>query len=343
MSTHRTPARVAARSSAGPRRGLLIGCALLAGVSLHTPASAAPDPDTTAAPRYLAGHLFTPSTLVPDPFIATSFATTTAGGRAVNLKIPIYNLRGDQINEVSGDMGFVLLEFNYEQRLATRYALRIAVNGGARLGTTPPSFLADGVSSIFGYGLGGSMRLVEKHNWQLAGTLDLRSNSLTTVSPVGIVKSAFEQSRNNDTTGAVIADSLLETGNNLRVLIGGRAAYAPAPWVGLTAFVEGGLGQRFQEAGNLGVINLGFAADFDMNPLRRLPIGFLVSFRSESLTERSEDIGGGLQSYGFGVFYTGRRWFSLGLENTYQRLDQVATGSSADIVQSRIVMRYDFN
>jgi len=49
-----------------------------------------------------------------------------------------------------------------------------------------------------------------------------------------------------------------------------------------------------------------------------------------------------VQSYGFGIFYTGRRFFTLGLENTWSQISQHQTDKKIDVAQARIVLRYDF-
>jgi hypothetical protein len=151
---------------------------------------------------------------------------------------------------------------------------------------------------------------------------------------------------NGDSTGALEAgqDSLIQSGNNVRVLGGLRAAYTPAPWIGFTGYAEAGLGDRFFESGSeTSVLNGGATVSFDLNPLKHIPIGFLGTFRGQSLSERNGDLGGTATAFGLGIFYTGRRFFAIGLENTWEQIDQPRTDANLDVATARIVIRYDFN
>jgi len=294
--------------------------------------------------RDFGGHLFIPSTVVPDPFISTMFMTTTGFGTAINLVVPIYNLDGEKIAQTSSDITFMQLEFGYQQAVSRRVALRASVGGSARIGTNAASILAEGISALFGYGFGTTVSVVRGSAWQLSATGDLRANTLSGVFPLSYVQAVLASVAAGDTAGALTGaeDSLLTTGNNLRVLGGVRAAYTPAPWIGFTGFLETGVGEKYRrDSGNTSVTNFGVTTSFDFNPLTQVPIGLLGVFRYESLSEKDDDIGS-TQSYGLGISYTGRRFFSIGLENTWNQLAQAQTDEKIDAVQSRIVLRYDF-
>jgi hypothetical protein len=304
----------------------------------------AQESDANPAPRDFGGHLFIPSTVVPDPFVSTSFMTTTGFGQAVNLVVPVFKLDGEKIGEISSNIGFMLLGFDYQHAVSRRVALRVAANGSGRIGTSAMSILAEGISALYGYGLGGSVNVARKRAWQLAATADLRGNTLYGVSPLGYVRSVVAAVAEGDTAGALTAaqDSLLSTGDNLRVLGGVRAAYTPAPWIGFTGLFEAGLGEKFRkDSDNVTVTNFGVTTSFDLNPLARVPVGLLGVFRNESLNEKNDDIGSS-QAFGLGVFYTGRRFFSLGLENTWSQIHQSRTDKKIDAVMVRIIVRYDF-
>lgn len=296
-------------------------------------------------PRNFGGHLFIPSTMVPDPFVSTTVSSTTGFGRALNLEVPVVNLDGETIGSLSGNIGVILLEFGYQQAINRRFAVRAGVSGGSRVGTTAVSVLSEGIAAIFGYELGGTASLVRKRSFQLSATADVRGNSLYGVSPIDFVRVVVDAIGDGDSTGAVEAgsDSLLKQGSNVRVLGGVRGAYTPAPWIGFTGFVEAGVGDKFYESGsNTAVLNGGIALSFDLDPLTQVPIGFLGTYRGESLSERGEDLGGSTQALGFGIFYTGRHDFAIGLENTWQQIDQPLTDQDIDAFQGRIVIRYDF-
>lgn len=326
---------------------LLVVCAcfLLGQTAAALAVAGEQEPFPGEASRYFGGHLFIPSTIVPDPFISTTFTSITGFGQALNLKVPIQNLNGDKIGELSGNIGFMMLEFDFQQAIGHRFDVRVGGTANARVGTSAQSILAEGISALYGYQLGGTASVLKKRNWQLSATVDLRSNTLYSISPIDFVRSVVNSIQAGDTTGAVGSgeDSLLSSGNNLRALGGVRAAYTPAPWIGFTGFVESGLGEPFEEGRkNTSVVNFGGSLSFDLNPLKRIPIGLLGTFRRESLSEKGEDFGGSAVATGFGIFYTGRRFFSMGIENTWQRVDQPNSDEAINAVMARIVLRYDF-
>jgi hypothetical protein len=295
-----------------------------------------------AAPRLLGGHLFLPSSFVPDPFIATSFQTTTGGGVATNIDVPLYNLDGEQIGATSADIGFMALSFDYQQRISHRVDLRLAVNGSGRLGTSAVSIVAEGLSAVYGYGLGTTVNLVRKTNWELAASADVRGNTLYGVSPLGFVQSVIDNAANGDSALASSQDSLLSSGDNSRFVGGVRGAYTPAIWIGFTGYFEAGVGKKFTgHDANTSVVNFGATTSVDFKTLIHAPIGLLVQYRRQSLNEQSEEVGRS-NSYGFGIFYTGRQDFALGLENTWSKLDQPRTSKQVNAAQFKILLRYDF-
>jgi hypothetical protein len=319
-------------------------CLLVALVAGPVASAGAEESAANPAPRDFGGHQFNPSVLVPDPFISTTFVNYTGAGSAVNHVVPVYNLHGEKIAEISANIGFLQLGFGYQQAINQRVALRADLNGAARVGTSAQSILADGVSAVYGYGAGTTVNLVRRPAWQLAATADVRANTLFAVSPLSFVQSVVNSVAAGDTAGALEAaeDSLLAAGDNQRVLGGIRVAYTPASWIGFTGFIEGGVGSRFKKGSdNLGVTNLGIAASFNLAPLIRCPIGLVGSFRNETLSEKGDDLGS-FQAFGLGIFYTGRRFFSVGLDNAWSTVKQAQTDQKLDVVQNRLLLRYDF-
>ena len=297
------------------------------------------------AQRHFAGHQFTPSTLVPNPFVMTNLTSTTGFGSTLDLKVPVVNLDGEKIGELKSDIAFMLLQFDYQQSIGDRYVLRTDVLGTTRAGTGAAALLVEGLSALYGWGLGGSARLVRKPNWQLSATADVRSNTLFKMSPIGFVREVVGAIGAGDSTGALQAgeDSLLVQGNNVRILGGFRGVYTPTPSVGFQGFLEAGIGDRFTgDTSNTTALNGGVGVSFDLNPLTKIPVGFLGSYRGEKLSERGDDVGGA-NSLGFGIFYTGRQFFAVGLENTWSRLRQTGSDTKVDAFQARFVLSYDFN
>ena len=84
--------------------------------------------------RELNGFEFIPSRIVADPFAITYFGTITGGGMAFDLKTPFVDLDGDTIGTLTGDVAFMALGFEYQQRSASGWPCasrsRAAVESG---------------------------------------------------------------------------------------------------------------------------------------------------------------------------------------------------------------------
>jgi hypothetical protein len=290
--------------------------------------------------RTLAGHSFIASSLVSDPFVGTYIRTITGGGRALDLQVPVYNLDGDQIASLGGNIAYFLLGLGYQQQLAKWVALRVSVSGSARLGTNHISLLAEGATAVYGGTFGATFRLIEKRRFYFSATAEARSNSLYGVSPLTFAQKVIESGGVDSTT------QLLSSGDNWRLVGGLRAAYAFAPWVGLTGLVEYGPAKRFfaNEEGerNTRQLTMGGLASVDLRPGTGVPIGFTGSVRYQSEGDQGDDLASRQAILGLGVFYTGRRDLSLGLEASYQRLNQRDVETKINASQIRLILRYDF-
>ena len=68
--------------------------------------------------RCLNGFRFVPSSVVDEPFVNTSFENATGGGMALNLNVPRRNLAGEVRDTLTGNIGFFLLDFEYQKQVA---------------------------------------------------------------------------------------------------------------------------------------------------------------------------------------------------------------------------------
>jgi len=290
--------------------------------------------------RRLGGHTFVPSGFIADPFIGTYLRTTTGAGKALNLQLPLYNLEGEPLDTLSGDLAFFLLGLEYQQRLTKWLALRVGASGAARLGTDYLSMLAEGVSAIYGGEIGATFRLAEGRKYLLSAGADARSNKLYSISPLDFARDIIDNGLTDSST------ALLSKGTNWRLVGNLRGAYAFAPWIGAIGIFEIGPATRVfadsTEGKDATQVNLGASVSVDLLPITKVPIGFAASFLHQSMNDKTTDIGGQQNTSGLGVFYTGRPDLSLGLEVTHQRLRQRGIDSSMDITQARLLLRYDF-
>jgi hypothetical protein len=290
--------------------------------------------------RTFGGHSFIPSSNMSDPFMGTYIRTTVGAGRALDMQVPVYNLDGDQVATLSGNIAFLQLGLAYQQQIVRWLALRATFTGSARVGTNHVALLAEGASAVYGGTFGASFRLVEKDKFLLTALAETRSNSLYSISPLQFVYDVIESGTIDSTTG------LLAKGDNWRLIGGLRTAYAFAPWIGITGIAEFGPATRFfaDDTGerNTSQLSLGGTVSIDLRPGTNVPIGFVGSVFYQSESDRGDDIVGRQTLFGLGVFYTGRDDLSLGLETGFQRFDQRDFENRVNAGNIRLVLRYDF-
>jgi len=290
--------------------------------------------------RTLDGHSFLTTSTVGDPFVGTYVATLTAAGRALNMQVPVYDLDGNQLAILDGNIAFLQLGFTYQQQVVKWLALRLNVTGAARMGTNHVSLLAEGATAVYGGTFGAVFRLVQSRKLFLSALAELRGNSLYAISPLSFAQGVIDGGGIDSTT------QLLGTGDNRRIVGGVRAAYAFAPWFGVTGLAEFGPAKRFfeDETGDRDgtTFEAGGTASFDLSPVTRVPLGFVGSFLYQSENERGDDLVGKQTVLGLGVFYTGRREFQIGMELNFQRLDQRGLDNKINASQIKLLLRYDF-
>jgi hypothetical protein len=289
--------------------------------------------------RCLGGHRFLVSSLVPDPFITTHFRTGTGGGAASNLTVAEKNLDGEVTDSIGGTIGFLVLDFEYQYAINRWLAARGMVTAAARTGTNSATLLAGGATALYGSNLGLTARVWGNDAAQVAVTADVARNQLWTIDPFGFAKALVENGFTDSTQAA-----LIRAVTTNRAIGGVRGAWAPRPWLGLNAVVEGGAAENPRTGrGTKALTQLGVLSSFDLNPLWHVPVGLLLGYRAQSGPGRTADIAGTAGSYTLGVLYSGRPNYLVGVDATWSHIDVNAAGvNDFSAIQLRLVSRFDF-
>jgi len=307
-------------------------------------ASAAPAQNATSAPapescgRCLAGFHFLPSSIVGDPFATTYFQNSTGGGMASNLDVPVRNLDGDVIGSLSGDIGFLLVTFDYQKSIARWLALNASMNAVGRIGTSTEAVVATGVSAAFGGSLGATVPLFRWPSIVLSAIGEVRRSSAYEVDPYTFVREVVDSGYTEEAKSLLLANSKVN-----RYLLGLRGAWGLKPWLGLSAQIDLGQADTPVQGGE-SITGYGLQAGFDFAKLSRVPVAASLAFRGLSGPGRNGDVtGGGYQVTELGIFYTGRSTFTVGSEFFWSKV-AVRAEDVPDLkaVQFRIVTRLNF-
>jgi len=323
-----------------PRRLLLtaLGFALLPASTADAQAAAQPSAQSsTPCHRCLAGFRFVPSSVVDEPFVNTSFENATGGGMALNLNVPVRNLDGDTISTLNGNIGFFLLDFEYQKQVAKWLGLRVGLNGIGRLGTSLEALVASGISAAMGGYIGATVPIWTKPNFMVSAVADLKNNKQWDVDPYTYVKDVVDSGYTDDAKAALLSSERVN-----RWSFGLRGAWAIKPWMGLTANIEPG-GADGDVSGNKSLNTFGALAGFDLQKLWDVPISTSVGYRVRTGSGKSGNISGGYRSAQLGVYYNALSSVLIGGDFFYSTIRvQGGTIPDLDAVQFRLVTHIDF-
>ena len=306
-----------------------------------TSAQAAAQPSaqaqSTPCHRCLNGFRFVPSSVVDEPFVNTSFENATGGGMALNLNVPVRNLDGDTISTLNGNIGFFLLDFEYQKQVAKWLGLRVGLNGIGRLGTSLEALVASGISAAMGGYIGATVPIWTKPNFMVSAVADLKNNKQWDVDPYTYVKDVVDSGYTDDAKAALLSSERVN-----RWSFGLRGAWAIKPWMGLTANIEPG-GADGDVSGNKSLNTFGALAGFDLQKLWDVPISTSVGYRVRTGSGKSGNISGGYRSAQLGVYYNALSSVLIGGDFFYSTIRvQGGTIPDPDAVQFRLVTHIDF-
>ena len=316
-----------------------LGLAVVSFATAHAQTPAPTDSARAQPPchRCLDGFRFLPSSVIDDVFAGTNFQNATGGEMAVNLNVPVRNVEGETLGTLEGEIGFFLLDFEYQKSITEWLALHVGVSGIGRIGTTIESLVASGVSAAFGWSFGAIVPVWTRPNLLVSAVGDLRRNTQYDVDPFGFAQQVADSGYSPDAKYILLASEKVN-----RWSVGVRAAWAIAPWVGVVGVLEPG-GAHGSTSGNRSLTTIGTSVGFDFGKRSNVPVGLSLAFRNQSGSGKTGNISGGYRTGELGVFYTGRSEFMVGGDFFWSRI-AVDSESVPDIdaIQFRIVTRIDF-
>jgi hypothetical protein len=287
--------------------------------------------------RCLNGFRFLPSSVVGSPFASTYFDNATGGGLAVDLEVPVRDLEGQVVDSLSGDIGFFLLDFEYQRAIASWLALRGGVSAVARVGTSTEAIVASGLSAVYSGSLGATVPVWRSRPFLISLVADLRRTTQYLVDPFRFAQQLVDSGYSASAKQLLLSDELSNHWS-----AGLRAAWAPQSWVGLNVVIESG---RIDdpESGDEPLTQVGAQLAFDVARIWDVPLGMAIGYRENTGAGRRGELSGSYRVMELGVFYTGHREFQIGADVFWSR---VAVERNAvpdlDAVQFRLVTRLDF-
>lgn len=285
----------------------------------------------------LGEHVFLPGFQPADPFVTSFVRTGTGAGTALDLIVPVYDLEGEEIGRLEGDIAFILVDFDLQFAITDWLSVRGVLSGLTRIGIDEQAVLAEGLNAVGGYELGAKARIWHNNNFIVSGLLRYRKNGLVGVSPARFVQKVIDSG-----LGETGSNELIATNSAERGVAGIHAGFSPNKWVGFTALVETGVGDPFGKGREIeNTLNVGGSVSVDLGAGTRVPIGVLLFLERDSFSEGASDLASQITTFGWGLFYTGKKEMKVGIESQSMGLKQ-ATGDDLNATMARIVLQYYF-
>jgi hypothetical protein len=267
--------------------------------------------------RELAGHTFLPSHLIRDPFSITAFGSYFGVGSGKALgpiidrsQFPPVILQGQKWYSYSG----FAEQVDMDVRLLENLSARLSLGGGTYTG----ALAGEGSALVVGTNVQGSGDLVVKGSWQLGDQWRLAATFGASYGPalaVLVIQGLIDAIK----AGEVTADQFVSSTETLTWHVGVSSAWAPTPYLGVMLEAEY-LNPRKTGAATYSQNGAKLAADLELDALplvRWLPLAvngvysLTAPIGSNGVTTTRE--------FGFGLFYSGRKDLSLGLEAIWRQ------------------------
>jgi hypothetical protein len=253
----------------------------------------------------LGGHVFVPTTFIPDPFINTQIGFGLGYSNSLSTDVPLFTQGGQQIATVKGDLLFMTggLDFSYAMRDWIGFAVRF--NALARAGSNTASIFASGISAGSGFGLDWEFRLRQTERSLLSASAGIDRTAITLIN-----------------VPAFVADPSVGLSRTYTPLLGSatlRYAYALNDQVGLSAFFTGGAGENPKDDYRSdGFYKLGAVVSINLEPRHQLPLGLSFGARTSSYPLTFDRVSGNTWDALFSFAYMGRPDLALTVNTMYE-------------------------
>jgi hypothetical protein len=293
-----------------------------------TPQALAADPAPAPRPggRELGGHVFMPALGLVMPFATTSFGTyltlgegTTHG--SISLHVP--GAPADAPPQTfSGTVSYAAIggALGYEHALAPWLSARLRFTETLYTGTTGAAVVVVGSNARLGLGAGLTAGLPLGDTVRVAAILDAGYAPRMGLLLGPALKDAYQRCSSGLSNCEFDFSKLFEQKNVLHLEPGVAISWAPHRSLGLTgnlSYASDSIDTSGSGTVTEGGVSVGGAADFDFNAISPVALGLQVTWNSMiplsgGTDRRYTDLGGGL-------FYTGRKDLSLGLQFVVRR------------------------
>lgn len=304
-------------------------------LSLCWNAMAAQSTESQVREKYpaLNGHRFSSTSYMRSSFITTHVQADIGYGQTSLLEIPGIQVGDYELFSFTGQVMYLDLDLQYQQRFTPWLALFATVKMAGRLGTDMSTILADGVNTMSGGSIGWLVRVMNTPKFNMSASVQLSRVDGSFIN----VPEFIEEVINNEPYPSVIKNV-----PSLTAGVGLRGAYAFNPSFGLQFNGDYFYGESFQRGNSTGYFALGVIGDVDFNPKREVPIGLSLGYVLSSSPLVVMENGGTSSLFLGRIRYSGSDEFELGLQLTYYGSYLNSIDDKAYVTKAMLTFKFYF-
>lgn len=281
----------------------------------------------------LNGHFFPTMGYFNSPFISTNLATNVGFGQTSRLTIPGIIIDDYEILSFEGQIIFVDLQVQYQQRFTPWLAMFFSTKLAGRVGSDMSTIMADGLNTLSGGDIGWLIRVTESDKFYLSASIGVEHLSGTFIN----VTEYFQEIINNNPY-----PSLVKKVPATLLGIGFRGAYAFNSMYGIQFNVKGSYGESLQREETQAYFSGGFVADVDFYPKKNVPIGLALGYSFTTAPEIVMKEGESSNLILGKIGYTGSDDFELGLQFTFYNIELENVRENPFITKMLLILKFYF-
>jgi len=289
------------------------------------------DPDSKVP--VLNGHAFPTLSHFRSSFVSTSLQANLGFGITSPVTIGGIKIDDHELFTFEGQILFLSMEVNYQQRFNPWLAMYITFSMAGRLGTDMSTILADGINTISGGNIGWLIRIKQSKKFNLSGSL-----KITNVTGNFINVHQYFEDVINDVPDPTVVNKVPSMSAGLGLI----GAYAFSPMFGMQFHGEYAIGESLTRDGSDGYYSFGIMGDVDFNPKQNAPIGLALGYTLTSAPDIVMSEGGITHLFNGKLGYTGSDEFELGLQYSYYKLNLASVDQKTSISTFGLILKLYF-
>ena len=281
----------------------------------------------------LNGHFFPSMGYFQSPLISTNLSTNIGFGQTSPLTIPGIVIDDYEIFSFEGQMIFVDLQVQYQQRFTPWLAMFFSTKLAGRVGSDMSSIMADGINTLSGGDIGWLIRVTESDKFYLSASISVEHLTGTFIN----VTEYFEEIINNNPY-----PSLVKKVPATLFGIGFRGAYAFNSMYGIQFDAKGSYGESLHREETQAYFSAGIIADVDFKPKKNVPIGLALGYVFTTAPEIVMKEGQSSNLIMGKIGYTGSDDFELGLQFTFYNIKLESVREDPLITKIVLILKFYF-